>query len=269
MLNPLLGPQSPTQPYQSTVNSINTHQISGDNLIGTTNTEYGIVTDNTAVLVAAKYNWDPFKFFIGYEHITQNNPSHPLGVGASAQGGYLLSGFTQIEPDEKYDELPAKVVAIFGEGKSRHWGPARRVVFSPDGSRYISAGDDGKVRVWSLGNNKEILALNAGNAAVLHLGFTDRGKSVVAATADGMVTIWNGDTGQSQTFQGPVRTPTALAVTVLSPGASCELPASVTAPRICPLPPSLALVTLTAPEPVEPVALLARSVPPATLVPRL
>ena len=50
------------------------------------------MTDNTAVMVAAKYTWDPFKFFAGYEHIRQINPTNPLGVGASAQGGYLLSG---------------------------------------------------------------------------------------------------------------------------------------------------------------------------------
>jgi predicted porin len=92
VLNPLLGPASLSAPYQSTLNSINTHPINGANLIGTDNTEYGIVTDNTAVLVAAKYTWDPFKFFGGYEHIQQFNPSNPLGVGASAQGGYLLSG---------------------------------------------------------------------------------------------------------------------------------------------------------------------------------
>ena len=92
VLNPLLGPQSPTQPYQSTINSINTHPITGPNLLGTTNTEYGIVTDNTAVMVAARYTFEPFKLYAGYEHITQNNPSNPLGIGAAAQGGYLLSG---------------------------------------------------------------------------------------------------------------------------------------------------------------------------------
>jgi len=92
VLNPLLGPESLTQPYQSTVNSINTNRINGANLIGTNNTEYGIVTDNTAVMVAAKYTWDPFKFLGGYEHIWQTNPANPLGIGASAQGGYLLSG---------------------------------------------------------------------------------------------------------------------------------------------------------------------------------
>ena len=92
VVNPLLGPASPTQPYQSTVNSINTNQITGANLIGVTNTEYGIVTDNTALMVAAKYTWQHSKFFAGYEHIRQDNPSSPLGIGATAQGGYLLSG---------------------------------------------------------------------------------------------------------------------------------------------------------------------------------
>jgi predicted porin len=92
VLNPLLGPQSPTQPYQSTTNSINTHPITGTNLIGTTNTVYGIVTDNNGVLIAAKYTLDPLKFFAGYEYIWLNNPANPLGVGASGQGGYILSG---------------------------------------------------------------------------------------------------------------------------------------------------------------------------------
>ena len=92
VLNPLLGPESLAQPYQSTINSINTNPITGANVLGTENTEYGIVTDNTAIMLAAKYAWDAFKFFAGYEHIQQFNPSNPLGIGASAQGGYLLSG---------------------------------------------------------------------------------------------------------------------------------------------------------------------------------
>jgi len=92
VLNPLLGPQSPTAPYQSSTNSINTNPVNGGNLIDTNNTVYGIVTDNRAIMAAAKYTWDPFKFFAGYEYIWQNNPHNPLGVGASDQGGYILSG---------------------------------------------------------------------------------------------------------------------------------------------------------------------------------
>jgi predicted porin len=92
VLNPLLGPQSPSAPFQSTTDSINTNPITGVNLIDPNNTVYGIVTDNNAVMVAAKYTWDPFKFYAGYEYIWQNNPKNPLGVGASDQGGYFMSG---------------------------------------------------------------------------------------------------------------------------------------------------------------------------------
>ncbi len=92
VLNPLLGPQSPSASYQSTTDSINTIQISGANLIAATNTVYGIVTDNSAFMGAAKYTLDPFKFYGGYEYIWQNNPSHPLGVGALDQGSVFMSG---------------------------------------------------------------------------------------------------------------------------------------------------------------------------------
>ncbi|HXW16530.1 MAG TPA: porin, partial [Terriglobia bacterium] len=104
VLNPLLGPQSPAAPYQSTTDSINTNQITGANLIATTNTVYGIVTDNSAIMGAAKYTLDPFKFYAGYEFIQQTNPTNPLGVGALDQGGYLMSGVE----DENLDS-PKKV----------------------------------------------------------------------------------------------------------------------------------------------------------------
>jgi len=99
VLNPLLGPQSQSagQSFQSTTDSINTNPTNGGaglgpNLIDPNNTVYGIVTDNNAVMFAAKYTWDPIKFFVGYEYIWQNNPHDPLGVGASDQGGYFMSG---------------------------------------------------------------------------------------------------------------------------------------------------------------------------------
>jgi predicted porin len=92
VLNPLLGPQSLAAPYQSTTNSINTHLITGANLISTDDTVYGIVTDNNAIMGAGKYNGEIFKFYAGFEYIWQNNPHNSLGVGASDQGGYIMSG---------------------------------------------------------------------------------------------------------------------------------------------------------------------------------
>jgi predicted porin len=74
------------------MDSINTNQITGVNLISTDNTVYGIVTDNNAIMAAAKYMSEPIKLYAGYEYIWQNNPKNPLGVGASDQGGYFMSG---------------------------------------------------------------------------------------------------------------------------------------------------------------------------------
>jgi predicted porin len=43
-------------------------------------------------MATAKYSSEEFKVFAGYEYIWQNNPTNPLGVGASDQGGYIMSG---------------------------------------------------------------------------------------------------------------------------------------------------------------------------------
>jgi len=62
------------------------------------------------VMVGAKYTWDRFRFFGGYEHIRMLNPANPLGVGATAQGGYLLSGVE----DDNLDS--PKIVQVFWTG---------------------------------------------------------------------------------------------------------------------------------------------------------
>jgi predicted porin len=96
IVNPLLGPTSLSSPlssgYQSTTDSIDQTSITGPNVIDPQNTVYGIVTDNRAIMGAAKYTGEQFKFYVGYEFIRQANPDNPLGVGATDQGGYLMSG---------------------------------------------------------------------------------------------------------------------------------------------------------------------------------
>jgi predicted porin len=129
VLNPLLGPQSLSAPYQSTTDSIDTTPINGGaglgpNLIDPTDTVYGIVTDNNAVMVAAKYVWDPFKFFAGYEYIWQNNPANPLGVGASDQGGYYMSGVEDNNLDTE------KLVNIWWTGVKYTYGSKTDFTFA-------------------------------------------------------------------------------------------------------------------------------------------
>jgi predicted porin len=50
----------------------------------------GNVSDNTGVMVLAKYNIGPVKLFAGYEHIDQSNPNNPLSIGSFLPGGYVL-----------------------------------------------------------------------------------------------------------------------------------------------------------------------------------
>jgi len=124
VLNPLLGPQSLTQPYQSTTDSIDTNPITGANLIDPSNTVYGIVTDNDAIMVAAKYAWNPFKFFFGYEYIWQNNPHEPLGVGATDQGGYVMSGVEDNNLDSE------KLVQIWWTGAKYAYNSKTDITFA-------------------------------------------------------------------------------------------------------------------------------------------
>jgi predicted porin len=129
VLNPLLGPQSLSAPYQSTTDSIDTTPINGGpglgpNLIDPNGTVYGIVTDNNGIIVAVKYKWDPFKFFAGYEYIWQNNPANPLGVGASDQGGYYMSGVEDNNLDSE------KLVNIWWTGVKYTYGTKTDFTFA-------------------------------------------------------------------------------------------------------------------------------------------
>jgi predicted porin len=124
VLNPLLGATSATQPYQSTTDSINTNPITGVNVIGTNNTVYGIVTNNSAIMGAAKYSWDHFKYFVGYEWIRQTNPTNPLGVGATDQGGYVMSGVEDNNLDSP------KILQIWWTGLKYSYDSKTDITFS-------------------------------------------------------------------------------------------------------------------------------------------
>jgi predicted porin len=54
----------------------------------------GTVSDNTSVMVLAKYTIGPVKLFAGYEHIDFNNPDNPLPIGSFLPGGYVLGATT-------------------------------------------------------------------------------------------------------------------------------------------------------------------------------
>jgi predicted porin len=54
----------------------------------------GTVSDNTTYSLMALYSFNPFKVFAGYMRIKYANPAHPLSVGYSDIGGYILAVVT-------------------------------------------------------------------------------------------------------------------------------------------------------------------------------
>jgi predicted porin len=50
----------------------------------------GTVSDNTSVMLLAKYAIGPVKLFAGYEHMDFANPNNPLAAGSFITGGYSL-----------------------------------------------------------------------------------------------------------------------------------------------------------------------------------
>ena len=80
VLNPLLGPQSPTASYQSTTDSINTNPITGGvNLIDPNNTVYGIVTDNRAIMMRRQIYVGAGQVFCRLRIHLAEQPCEPAG----------------------------------------------------------------------------------------------------------------------------------------------------------------------------------------------
>jgi WD40 repeat protein/predicted Ser/Thr protein kinase len=76
-----------------------------------------------------------------------------------------------------------------------HSGSANYVTFSPDGSRLLSAGDDGTVKVWAVKAGLPFLTLN-GHFGIRGLSFSPDGKRLASAGLDHTVRTWNVTTGQ-------------------------------------------------------------------------
>jgi WD40 repeat protein len=106
--------------------------------------------------------------------------------------------------------LPTNVVRVLGAGRLRHGDRVNALAYSPDGSKLATASRDGTVRIWDVGNGREVLAYRGHEAVkvvdekdkeqanvmrVPGVSFSADGKRVASCGAT-EIHVWEADTGK-------------------------------------------------------------------------
>ena len=97
-------------------------------------------------------------------------------------------------------------------------------LFSPDGSRVLTASDDTTARLWDANSGTEIATLHGHKSIVASASFSPDGSRVITASHDATARIWNANSGETiAVLRGHE---TALLSAVFSPDGSRVLTAS-------------------------------------------
>ena len=130
----------------------------------------------------------------------------PVKFLAFGPGGLWVSGSADGEVQVGRDREPARRLA--------HPGELRAMALSADGQRLATASADGRVRVWSLADERPPRELRGHVGAVLSAMFDRSGERLVTAGADGSARVW------SLSAAGPPRVlqhPGAVRLAVFAP----------------------------------------------------
>jgi WD40 repeat protein/tRNA A-37 threonylcarbamoyl transferase component Bud32 len=76
-----------------------------------------------------------------------------------------------------------------------HVGGVNRVVFTPDGKRIISGGEDGTIRVWDIATGKELMKIDAHKSWITYTRVHPDGKQIASSSGENTVKLWDLDNG--------------------------------------------------------------------------
>ena len=127
----------------------------------------------------------------------------------SPNGHWLL--LAQIEGSGAADPIVVDLrQGKFVDSLRGHQGTILSMAFSRDNQRVVTAGEDGKVRVWSVPDWKLLHTLSGHNGTVRWAEFSADGRWIVSGGQDHTVRVWSTDNGAPlQTLtegQEPIRT---------------------------------------------------------------
>lgn len=110
------------------------------------------------------------------DYVTINKTGEWLAFGASKLGQLLVW------------EWQSESYVIKQQG---HFDSLNAVVYSPDGSKVVTAADDGKIKVWDAYSGFCIVTFTEHTSGVTALQFSKKGNVLFSASLDGSVRAWD------------------------------------------------------------------------------